>query len=82
MLEGGGGISETKEHHGWFNESLMGDEGSFPLMPVLDSDIIVSLLNIEFGEDSRKSSVAFRSSEEREYTLPILGLKVSSRLIL
>ena len=31
---------------------------------------------------SRKSSIAFRSSGEREYTLPILGLKALSRFIL
>ena len=30
---------------------------------------------------SRKSFVAFLSSGEREYTLPILGLKALSRLI-
>ena len=50
-LEGGGGISETKEHHGWFEESLIGDKGGFPLMPVLDSDIIIPPSNVEFGED-------------------------------
>ena len=34
-----------------------------------------------FRFSSRKTFVAFRSSGEREYTLPILGLKVSSRFI-
>ena len=51
VLEGGRGISETKEHYGWFEESLMGDKGSFPLMFILDSDIIISPLDIKFGED-------------------------------
>ena len=122
-LESGRRIGKTKEHHSGFEESLMGDEGGFPLMPVFDSDIIVSPLDIELGKDfhplefidkvrnegkrvcflmkkkgntcgelegqillvfrflSRMSSVAFRSSGEREYTLPILGLKDLSRLI-
>ena len=145
MLEGGGGVGETEEHHCRFKESFVGNEGSFPLMPIFDLDIIVSPLDVELGEDfrplefidkvrnegericvtdsmfvdvaivltrleatvflfdkeerdacgelegrilpvfrfsSRKFSVAFRSSGEREYTLPILGLKDSSRLIL
>ena len=51
MLESGGGIGETKEHHSWFKESFMGDKGGFPLMPVFDSDIIVPPSNIKFGED-------------------------------
>ena len=34
-----------------------------------------------FRFPSRKSSVAFHSSGEREFTLLILGLKVLSRLI-
>ena len=50
-LEGGGEISETKEHHGWFEESFMGDKSSFSLMSVLDSDIVVFPLDIKFSED-------------------------------
>ena len=50
-LEGGGGIGETKEHHCRFEEPFMGDKGSFPLMSIFDSDIIVSPLDVELGED-------------------------------
>ena len=50
-LESGRGIGETEEHHSGFKESLMGDEGSFSLMSIFDSDIIVSPSDIEFGED-------------------------------
>ena len=50
-LEGGRGIDETKEHHGWFKESFMSDESGFPLMSILDSDIVVSPLDVKFGED-------------------------------
>ena len=53
VLESGRGIGETKEHHGWFIEFLMCDKGSFPLMPIFDSDIIVSPSNIKLGEDFR-----------------------------
>ena len=51
VLESGRGISETEEHHSWFEESFMGDKGGFPLMPVFDLDIIVPPSDIEFGED-------------------------------
>ena len=50
-LEGSGGIGESKEHHGWFKESLVGNEGGFPLVSVFDPYIVVSPPNIEFGED-------------------------------
>ena len=52
-LESGGGIGETEEHHRRFKESFMGDEGSFPLMPVFDSDIIVFPSDIKLSEDFR-----------------------------
>ena len=51
LLEGGRGIGETKEHYSWFEESLMGDESSFPLMPILDSDIVIFPTDVKFGED-------------------------------
>ena len=50
-LESGGGIGETEEHYCRFKESFMGDEGSFPLISVFDSDIIISPSDIELGED-------------------------------
>ena len=52
-LESGGEIGETEKHHHRFEESFMGDEGSFPLMSVFDSDIIVSPSNVELDEDFR-----------------------------
>ena len=53
VLKDGRGISETEEHHSWFEESLMGNEDGFPLMSILDLDVIVSPLDIKFGEDFR-----------------------------
>ena len=51
MLEGGRGVGETKEHDSRFKEALVGNKGGFPLMSILDTDIVVSPLYIEFGED-------------------------------
>ena len=53
VLGSGGEIGETEEHHSGFKESLMGDEGSFPLMSIFDLDIIVSPSDVELGEDFR-----------------------------
>jgi len=50
-LERGGGVGETEEHDGGFEEPLMGDEGGFPLVSVLDADIVVSPSYVELGED-------------------------------
>jgi len=50
-LESGGGVSEAKEHDGWFEEAFMSDEGGFPLVSVFDVDVVVAPSDIEFGED-------------------------------
>ena len=51
MLEGSGGVGETEEHDSRFKEAFVGDESGFPLVSILDMDIVVSLLYIKFGED-------------------------------
>ena len=50
-LESGGGVSEAKEHDGWFEEAFMSDEGGFPLVSVFDADVVVAPSDIKFGED-------------------------------
>ena len=50
-LEGGRGIGKMEEHYSWFEESFMSDESSIPLVSILNSDIVVSPLNVKFGED-------------------------------
>ena len=51
VLESGGGIGEAEEHYSGLEESLMGDEGSFPLMSIFDLDILISPLDVKLGED-------------------------------
>jgi len=34
-LECGGGVGEAKEHNGGFEETFVGNEGSFPLVSIL-----------------------------------------------
>ena len=44
-LEHGRGVTEAKEHDSRFKESFVGDEGHFPLMTILDADIITVYLH-------------------------------------
>ena len=51
LLKGGRGIGKTKEHYGWFKESFMGNESGLPLVPVFDTDVVISPTDIELGEN-------------------------------
>ena len=50
-LECSWGVSESKEHHCRFKYAIWGFECSLPLVTLLDSDVVVSLSDIKFGED-------------------------------
>jgi hypothetical protein len=50
-LQCGGGVGHAEEHDRRFEEAFMSDEGTFPLISVLDADIVVAPSNVEFGED-------------------------------
>ena len=50
-LKSGGRIGHAKEHDSWFIESLVVDEGGFPLVAFLYSDIVISPLYVKLGED-------------------------------
>jgi hypothetical protein len=42
MLRGSGGIAHAKEHDLWFKQPSSGFEGSFPLVTVADSNIVIT----------------------------------------
>ena len=50
-LERGRGIGHPEEHYERLEKSSVCGEGTFPLMSVLDSDIVVSPPDIEFSEE-------------------------------
>jgi len=50
-LEGGGGVSQSKEHYPWFKQPFWGFERGLPFIAFLDLDIIVSPSYVEFGEE-------------------------------
>jgi len=43
-------VSETKEHDKGFKQALVHPKGHLPLISILDSHIVVSPLDIQFGE--------------------------------
>jgi hypothetical protein len=51
------GVSETEEHHSGFEEALWGEEGSLPLISWLNSDVVVSPVNIKLGEKGAAAEV-------------------------
>ena len=50
-MEGGERIGHAEEHDGGFIKSSVGDEGGFPLVAFLDSDIVISPSYIKLGKD-------------------------------
>ena len=44
------GIGESEEHHSWFDEAFMCDEGGLPLVAVLDVKVVVPPVDIKLGE--------------------------------
>ena len=49
-LKGRRGIGHSEEHDSGFIESTVGDEGGLPLVPFLDSNIVVSPSYVKLGE--------------------------------
>lgn len=50
-LEYGRRVSKAKVYDTWFERSTVGDEGCFPLICFLNSDIVVTPPNIKLDED-------------------------------
>ena len=47
----GRGVGHAEEYNSGLVESPVGNESGFPLISVLDSDIVISPLYIKLGED-------------------------------
>ena len=50
-LEGGWRVGEAKEHDRRFKESSVGTKGSLPLVPFLYPHVVVTLADVQLGED-------------------------------
>jgi len=49
-LECAWGVCESKEHDAWFIEPQVHFKGPFPLISILDSNVVVSPMDVELGE--------------------------------
>ena len=54
-LEGGGSVAEPKEHDSGFKESHGGDESGLPLIFLSDANVVISPMNVKFGEQGGSS---------------------------
>ena len=50
LLKSRWGIGESEEHHSWFKEAFMCDEGGLPLVAIFDANIVVPPADIKLGE--------------------------------
>ena len=58
-LEGGRRVSETEEHDLRLKQSPVGGECGLPLIPFLDTYVIIAPSNVKFGEVSGISKPAY-----------------------
>ena len=50
-LKGRGGVGESEEHHGGFEESFVGDESCFPLVTIFDPYVVVPPSYVKLSEN-------------------------------
>ena len=56
-LKCGRGVSETKEHDCWLEDSKWGFKHCFPLISQFDLDIVVPPMDVEFGKNEHMDQV-------------------------
>ena len=66
LLEHGRGVAKTKEHDGGFKKSFVDDEGHLPLVTILDADVVVSPMDVKFGEVVSIFQLVHKVRDERE----------------
>ena len=60
------GVAEPKEHHSGFKEAERSDEHCFPLVFLLDANVVVTPSNIKLGEQSRVHHIINQLRDEGE----------------
>jgi hypothetical protein len=81
-LKGGRRIGETKEHDGRFKKSLRGKEGSLPFVPLLDTDVIVSPPDVEFGKQGTSTETVDCLWDEGGDVAVLLGPLIDRAIVL
>ena len=81
-LKGGWRIGKTEEHDCGFEEPFWHEEGSFPLVPILDADVVVSPSDIEFGKQSASAKAVDGLGNEGRDVAILLGPFVDWSVVL
>jgi len=81
-LEGSGAVGHSEEHYEGFKEALVGAKGCFPLISRLDTYIIETLVDIQFGEVPGSVELGDEFGDERERIFILDGYGVQSVVVL
>ena len=76
------GITETKEHYSGFKEAERSDECRFPLVFLLNANVVVAPLNIELGEQCGVLHIIDQLRDEGERIPVMNGVGVEITIIL
>ena len=71
-------IAKPKEHHYWFEKSQGCDEGGFPLVFLLNADVVIAPSDVELREESGVLHVVdeFRDKWQRVRIPDGVGIKI------
>ena len=76
------GIAEPEEHYGGLKEAKRSDEHCFPLVFLLDANVVVSPTNIELGEQCRVLHIIDQLRDEGERIPIVNGVGVEISVVL
>ena len=80
-LEGGRRVAETKEHDSGLKQAPVGPEGGFPLISLLDTNMVVSISHIDLREDVGIAETVKKIINSREGIPVFLGYTIQGSVI-
>ena len=82
LLKCGRGIGKSEEHHCWFEEAFVRDEGGLPLMAIFDANIVIPPTDVKFGEQFGVFEFVDEIRDEGEWIGVVGGMFVQVSIIL
>ena len=81
-LEGGWGVSKAKEHECWFIEAVASFEGSFVFVTLLDADVVISPMDVQFSIDVGASQICDKVHDKGKWVLVSYSAVIDASIIL
>ena len=81
-LKGCQGVCHTEEHYKWFKESFYSEKCSFPFVPLVYPDVVVSPSNIKLGEESTSCQSIYNLGNQQGNVLVMFCVFVKGSIIL